>query len=354
MTLPTTPARADRIRDMQWYWDDLKVSEAQQVSTGKGVTVALIDSGVDRTHPDLKGVVLPGQSMVDHQPLNNFDSKDHGTGIAGLIAGQGHGSGGDSGVRGIAPDAKILPITPVNNPTLVAQGIDWAVEQGAKVINMSFEVAASDALHEAIRKARAAGVTLVASSGNEAKEGNEPQYPGAYDEVITVGSLGKDGKIDSTSVHNRHVDIAAPGVDLPGASSEENYVSITGTSCAAGLVSAAAALIYAKYPGITANQVEARLLGTATDRGDKGRDDYYGAGALNLLDALTGPQPAADPDAVAASASSAPVAGQPYQAKPVPPGLPDWLFPIALGAVVVLVVGLIALVVVLIRRRRTA
>jgi type VII secretion-associated serine protease mycosin len=351
VTVPATPARADRIRNLQWYWDDLQVTQAQRISEGKGVTVALLDTGVDRSHIDLKGAVKGGQSIAEHRVPSNLDPEEHGTGMAGIIAGRGHGSGGDSGVRGIAPQATIMPIDPINDTLMVSRGIDWAVDHGAKVINLSFEVVPSETLHNSIRKARAAGVVLVAAVGNQGKEGNPVEYPGAYPEVITVGALDKNGKIAAKSNHGKQVDLTAPGVAIPGPKPEGGYVSMTGSSAATAIVSGVAALIFAKYPDLTPAQVEARLIGTATDRGAKGRDDYYGAGALDLMAALTGPQPALLPEP---SASATPAAAVPYLPEPTAKGLPGWLFLVAVAAVLVLIIGLIVAVVLLARRRRTA
>ncbi|AGL20871.1 serine protease [Actinoplanes sp. N902-109] len=352
VAVPASPARADRIRDLQWFWGDLDLTQAQKVSEGAGVTVAVLDTGVDRTHADLKGAVKGGQSIAEHREPGNIDPEKHGTGIAGIIAGRGHGSGGDAGVRGIAPEATIMPIDPINDTVLVARGIDWAVEHGAKVINMSFGVRPSETLHTAIRNARAAGVVLVAAAGNEADKGNDLAYPGAYPEVITVGSLDRHGKILKTSNHGEQVDIAAPGDAIPGPRPDGGYVSLTGNSASAAIVSGAAALILAKYPDLQPAQVEARLIATAIDRGTKGRDDYYGAGALNLMAALTGPQPAVLPDEQPTSAG--PAAAAPYTPAPADKGLPGWLFLVAVAAVLALIIALITTVLLVARRRRTA
>ncbi|MEU7902788.1 S8 family serine peptidase [Actinoplanes sp. NPDC049118] len=286
---PAAPARAEGIRDQQWYLGPLKVGEAQRITKGDGVIVALLDTGVDATHPDLRGAVLPGRQVVQNKPAGNLDSVGHGTGMAGVIAGRGHD--GDRGVLGIAPRAKIMPIRPINDTYFVAQGIRYAVANGAKVINMAFATRDSESLRAAVREAAAADVVLIGTPGNDGDTDNELEYPGAYPEVLTVGAVDRKNKIAKFSNHGRQVDLVAPGVEIPGPAPDNKYVLGNGTSGAAAIVAGSAALIRARYPDLSAAEVVDRLIGTAIDRGAKGRDDYYGNGQLNLLAALTAAQP---------------------------------------------------------------
>ncbi|MFI7597288.1 type VII secretion-associated serine protease mycosin [Actinoplanes sp. NPDC049681] len=345
---PAAPAHADTVRDAQWYWAPMDLAAAQRITKGSGIIVAVLDTGVDARHPDLKGAVLPGRQTVQNKPAGNEDGFAHGTGIAGLIAGRGHGSG--DGILGIAPEAKILPIRPVNDSYFVAQGIRYAVAQGAKVINMSFQTRPSEDLQSALRDAAAADVVLVGAAGNEAKKGNKQEYPSAYPEVLTVGALQRNNKIAAFSNHGPQVDLAAPGVDITAPAPEGRYITVEGTSASAALVSGAVALIRAKHPELSAAQVVDRLKSTAIDRGAEGRDDYYGAGQLNLMAALTGPQPAAA-GTPPPTGTNAPVA------IPRPPstndqddsGIPPLVF-VAAGAV--LLIGAVLAAVLLSRRRR--
>ncbi|MFI5932949.1 S8 family peptidase [Actinoplanes sp. NPDC051494] len=347
VTLPAAPARADSVREAQWFWNSLKVSQAQQLSRGDGVVVAMLDTGVDRRHPDLDGAVLPGRQIVQDAPVGDNDPEGHGTALAGIIAARGHGAG--EGVLGIAPEAEIMPILPINDPYVVAQGITYAVEHGAKIVNMSFEVAPSQSLQEAVHDARDAGVLLVGAAGNQAEEGNAREYPGAYPEVLTVGALDRDNKIADFSNHGDHVDLAAPGVDIPGPAPDDGYATQTGSSASAAIVSGAAALIWSRYPDLTVDEVEARLTGTAIDAGKDGRDDYYGAGRLNLMAALTAPQP--DPSEAPPAEVAAPVTPIAAPALQPPGQAPSWLFPLAVGAGVLLLLILLVLAVRFIRRR---
>ncbi len=315
------PARADVVRDKQWFWKPLKVAQAQEISKGAGVTVAVIDTGVDASQRDLDGAVLAGRDVVTGKPAGNLDVVGHGTGMAGIIAGRGHGR--SAGVLGIAPQAKIMPITPSDDTFFVGQGIRWAAEHGAKVIVLAFGVNDGEGLRAAVSEAAAADVVLVGTSGNTGDKGNEVEYPGAYPEVLTVGAVDRRNTVAKFSNHGPHVDLSAPGVDIPAPAPDNKYVTATGTSGAAAIVAGAAALIRAKYPDLSAAAVVQRLTSTAIDRGDKGRDDYYGAGQLDLLAALTAPQPG--PSATAA-VTDAPVAGPVATSSDEDSGLPPMVF----------------------------
>ncbi|MEV7622455.1 S8 family serine peptidase [Actinoplanes sp. NPDC089786] len=340
------PARADSVRDKQWYLDTLNVAAAQRISKGADVVVAVLDTGVDAKHPDLKGAVLAGNNTTRPGAKGNADTEGHGTGMAGIIAARGRGT---RGLVGIAPAAKILPIRPATDPEFAADGIRWAVRNGAQVINMSFGLPDSETLHSAIREAAEADVVLVSSVGNTGDKGNAPDYPGAYPEVIGVGAIGRDGKVAKFSQHGAQVDLVAPGVDIEQAGVAGSYRNGFGSSNSAAVVSGAAALIRAKYPDLKAQQVVDRLTGTADDKGDKGRDDFYGHGEIDLVKALTAPQPAS-------SSPASPPAGAPAAAPPVQSsdtdegGIPPLVF-IAAGVLLLIIAG--GAVTMAVRRSRT-
>ncbi|MFI7597470.1 type VII secretion-associated serine protease mycosin [Actinoplanes sp. NPDC049681] len=288
-----TPAAADSIRDRQWYLKALEVSRAHGLSEGRGVTVAVIDTGVDVRHRDLAGAVLPG---LDVYPNAKGDGREdlagHGTEMAGIIAARGHST--SDGVLGIAPAAKILPIrAPIDgyaSSGYMREAVAFAKKRGAGVINMSFGTSDDVPLRDAIRAAQAADIVLVAASGNKDAAGDD--YPGKYPEVLTVGATDRNGKVAEFSVTGSQVDITAPGVDIATTGIyESGYQLGSGTSQAAALVSGAAALMRAKYPDLSAAEVVHRLTATATDAGAPGRDDSYGYGRLNLLKALTADVP---------------------------------------------------------------
>lgn len=299
VTLPVAapPAlAADRIRDAEWHLDFLKVAQAHKISQGAGVTVAVIDTGVDASHPDLAGAVVAGRDFAilkADPPDGRTDLDGHGTAMAGLIAGRGHGNG--DGVLGIAPKATILPVRKSeggkdDKASDIHTAIRWAAEHGADVISMSFggEESASEAA--AIEAARRADVVLVAAAGNRPDD-KAVGYPAKYPGVITVGGADRRGNHADISVTGPEVDIVAPAVDIMSIDKDGKYDADPGTSNATAIVAGAAALVRAKYPDLSAAEVAHRLTATATDKGPKGRDDQYGEGVLNLVAALTADVP---------------------------------------------------------------
>jgi type VII secretion-associated serine protease mycosin len=346
--LPSSPAFADSVRDKQWYLHDLNIAQVHRMTEGAGVTVGLIDTGVNATQQDLRGAILAG---VDVGPGasgdGRRDSDGHGTEMAGVIAARGHGS--EDGVLGIAPEAKILPIgSPINTlatTDFMTDAIDFAVAHHVGVINMSFAFDGDETLQAAIRKAAAADIVLVAGAGNKGESG---EYPGRYPEVLAVGAYGRDGKIAPFSVTGAQVDLAAPGVDIVTTSnrSADDYYEGQGTSEATAVVSGAAALVRAKFPDLSAAEVVHRLTATADDAGAKGRDDSYGYGRLDIVKALTA-EVAPLPSSSAATGTSA--APQPTAADSA--DLPTAKSPLLLVGILVGLLVVIGLVVVATRRR---
>ncbi len=301
------PAQADSIRNQQWYLTNLKASEAQSITKGAGVTVAVIDSGTE-PHPDLRQNLLPGRDFlpgVSAGGNGRQDSVGHGTGIAALIAGAG--TSPNNGIIGIAPAAKILPIKIVDEDTATIGGpsqqageaITWAEVHGAKVINMSTSLNPSFSLQNAVKSALDSGVVIVAAAGNVGQGDIGTIYPAALDGVLTVGASGRDGKYNSLSTKSSKVDICAPGVDIYTASLANKYAKTSGTSASTAIVSGAAALVRAKFPQMSGKEVVHRLTATADDIGPPGRDNECGFGELNIVKALTADAPPLDSNTVA-------------------------------------------------------
>jgi type VII secretion-associated serine protease mycosin len=301
-------ARADAVRDAQWHLGYLRVAQAHRLSQGAGVTVAVIDTGVDAGHRDLSGAVLPGTDLTA-SPAGRRDGRTdldgHGTAMAGLIGARGRGS---RGALGIAPRARILPIrnTPSTAPTDsdLAASIDWAVAHGARVISMSLtEFEPDDDVRAAVEAARRADVVLVAAVGN-APLFEAVGYPAGYPGVLAVAGVDRRGRRADVSVTGSRVDLAAPAVDVVSTDRRggTGYRRSTGTSDAAAIVAGAAALVRARYPDLPAGEVVRRLTATARDAGAAGRDAEYGTGVLDPVAALTADLPAAPPTTPAGAA----------------------------------------------------
>jgi len=297
IALTGTPARADEIRDAQWHLSFLRVAEIHEITRGEGVTVAVIDTGVDASHPDLAGNVLPGLDFVTGGD-GRADSDGHGTAMASLIAGHGHGDGNTDGVLGLAPEANILPVRVQPGDASeadeweaeggeIAEGIRWAVNQGARVINISLSTRRSIELQEALEYALERNVVVITAAGNTTLGDQEVDGLGTFPGALVVSGTDRQGFFSPVSVRGDQVALAAPAEEIMAAGAGHDYSTGTGTSNATALVSAAAALVISEYPELDAANVINRLIQTADDRGPSGRDMEYGFGVVDPLAALT-------------------------------------------------------------------
>jgi subtilisin family serine protease len=306
------PAGADDIRDQQWQVGYLNLARAHALSQGEGITIAVLDTGSDGTHPDLEGNVLPGVDeesvALGGEPGDGWNDTDgHGTAMAGLIAGHGHGPGNADGALGIAPQAKIIPLK-VNSGDVLEDltafelAFDEAIRRDVDIISMSQRL--DDPL--LIQRALDAGILVVASAGNDGAGGFVVAPPGA----LIVGAVRADGLIadissrgnfppppldelgSRTSAQIGFLCITAPGEEVVRPSLNHGYGAGTGTSDATAIVSGAAALVMARHPDLTAEQVMRHLIETSTDKGARGPDVEYGYGDLDIVRALeTEPAP---------------------------------------------------------------
>ncbi|MDG4828033.1 type VII secretion-associated serine protease mycosin [Solwaraspora sp. WMMD1047] len=301
------PVSTDMARDEQWQLDAFDIESAWQVSTGEGVTVAVIDSGVDGSHPDLAGQVLPGIDLVanpgdpadpaaDPEPVagagdGQNDPVGHGTTVAGLIAGRNDDS---RGVVGLAPRAKILPVRVLDEENryddalIVAKGVRWAVDNGATVVNLSLGgTGESPALAAALDYAFARDVVVIACTGNaSASSTNEVWYPAREPGMVAVAGLERDSDaLWSGSITGPETVLTAPATGLLGAR-PGGFWRVQGTSFAAPLVAASAALVRSRWPDLPAGAVVNRLISTARDLGPAGRDAEFGFGLVNPNAAL--------------------------------------------------------------------
>jgi type VII secretion-associated serine protease mycosin len=351
----SAPARADEVRDRSWHLAALGLPELHALSQGAGVTVAIVDTGVDANHPDLVGNVLPGIDFAVESTRGQVDRQNHGTGIAALIAGHGHGADGQDGVLGLAPKAKILPVnaSAANGTSIpadaIAGGIVWAVDNGADVICVALYGPADPDLDAAVAYAYGKGVPVVAATGNrkDLVIGN----PARHENAVAVSGSDRSGGFGPESITARQTDVAAPSVDLPHATAGGGYTTLTSVSGATALVAGAFALVRAKYPSANRTELLQRVLWTTTDAGRPGKDDEFGWGLLNLRQALSGePENRGNPQE-----SDDPVATGPADATASGSTASRWLRFEVLAQLIgcaLLLAGAIVGLVVWIRRRR--
>ena len=266
----------------QYALGKLRIGEAHTLATGERVLVAVIDSGIDLSHPELAGVIVGsfdaiGKAAPPHK---------HGTAIAGLIAAHGK-------LMGAAPAAKILAIRAFGSSGASAEAttmailksIQYASLQQARIINMSFAGPADPNLSRELAAAKAKGAVLIAASGNFGPK-SPPLYPAADPNVIAVTATDADDKIFGASNIGPHIAVAAPGVDILLPSPGNDYRLISGTSFSAAYVSGVAALILQRAPGLSPDAVRNILESTAKDLGPIGKDPEFGAGLVDAYQAI--------------------------------------------------------------------
>ncbi|MFE0511778.1 type VII secretion-associated serine protease mycosin [Streptomyces sp. NPDC058964] len=303
--VPSTTAYADGIRAQQWALSAMHTQQAWRTTKGKGITVAVLDTGVEEDHPDLAGNVLPGKDLVGFgaKPGDRTWAR-HGTAMAGIIAGHGHGAGDADGVMGIAPEAKILPVRVIledgdtargkarsTRGNALAEGIRWAADQGADVINLSLGDDSASAHpepseDEAVQYALKKGSVVVASAGNGGEKGDHISYPAAYPGVIAATAVDQYGTRASFSTRRWYATVGAPGVDVVIADPDHKYYEGWGTSAASAFVSGAVALVKAAHPGLTPAQIKKLLEDTARNAPSGGRDDSRGFGFVDPAAAI--------------------------------------------------------------------
>ncbi|AOR35335.1 type VII secretion-associated serine protease mycosin [Streptomyces fodineus] len=355
--LPAAAAHADGIRAQQWGLAALHLDEAWQTTKGRGVTVAVLDTGVEADHPDLAGNVLPAKDMIGFGAGPGDRSwARHGTAMAGIIAGHGHGPGNAAGVMGVAPEAKILPVRVIledgdpartkartTRGNALADGIRWAADHGADVINLSLGDDSNSAHpepseDEAVQYALKKGVVVVASAGNGGDKGDHVSYPAAYPGVIAATAVDRYDTRASFSTRRWYAAVSAPGVDVVIADPDHKYYEGWGTSAASAFVSGAAALVKAAHPGLSPAQIKKLLEDTARDAPVGGRDDSRGFGMIDPAAALR----AADriqPESLRVSSYDKKYFGAGPDAPKAPSSSADWAGPLAGGVGGVLLVA---------------
>ncbi|MFG1883790.1 type VII secretion-associated serine protease mycosin [Micromonospora sp. NPDC049102] len=298
---PACAAALAPVRPVQatpWPQQRYDPARLASLTTGAGVTVAVVDSGVDRAHPQLAGRVLAGTDLLEAGGDGSRDCAGHGTGVASIIAAAPRP---DVAFHGLAPAARILPVR-VSEQQVVqgresgrtvsagefARAIRWAVDHDADVVNLSVVLYADDPqVRSAVRYAVERDVVLVAAVGNLHDSGDPRPFPAAYEGVLGVGAIGADGARATFSQTGPYVDLVAPGSEVLVAAPTQGHQRVEGTSYAAPFVAATAALLRAYRPELTAVEVMQRILATADPAPGPGRGGGYGAGVLNPYRAVT-------------------------------------------------------------------
>ncbi|MFH7338855.1 S8 family serine peptidase [Streptomyces sp. KHY 26] len=287
--LAPSAAAAD-VQSQQWYLSAMKADEMWKTSTGKGVKVAVVDSGVNPSTPSLQGQVLVGEVPKSLAYGATQDISGHGTTMAEEIAGTGRGGG----LKGLAPGAKIVPyriaidgmsLAQENKAPEVGKVIKTIADSDVKIINMSFgDDISYDDEQAAIRYAASKGKLMFAGTGNDAETTNKKMYPASYPYVVGVSAVDKTATVGKFSNHGFSVDLAAPGVNVPAWCNAkfQSYCShVNGTSDATAIASASAALIWSAHPDWTANQVLSSLIDTASRQWPKDTpSSYLGYGVI--------------------------------------------------------------------------
>lgn len=273
--------------EYQWNLPITNTNEGWKLTKGNtDVIVAVVDTGVDLDHPDLQGRLLPGYNVVnpEEEPM---DDVGHGTHVAGIIAANVNNR---EGIAGMTWNTKILPVKALDSSGSgttysVAQGIVWAVDHGAKVINLSLgNYAEAQFLHDAIKYAYDQDVVVIAATGNDNTE--RPGYPAAYKEVLSVSATDSNLKRASFSNYGDYIDVMAPGESIASTYPGNQYAALSGTSMASPHVAALAALIRSINPDLKNTEVMDVIRNNVLDLGDPGRDKYFGYGQINVYAAL--------------------------------------------------------------------
>lgn len=271
----------------QWNFPKIKMENAWQFTTGApGSIIGVVDTGVDLEHPEFQGQLVPGHNVIADTDTPQ-DDNGHGTHVSGVVAAR---TNNIEGVAGMNWTSKIMPVKAMDADGSgsvfdIADGIRWAVDHGAKVINLSLgQYEDSNYLHDAIKYATSKDVLVVAAMGNDNTD--QASYPAAYSEVLAVCAVDENGQRAEFSNYGNHAGVSAPGVSIASTFPDHRYAALSGTSMASPHVAGLAGLIRAINPNLSASQVKDVIMKTATDIGPDGKDPYYGSGLINVSNAV--------------------------------------------------------------------
>ncbi|MFB9264837.1 S8 family serine peptidase [Bradyrhizobium erythrophlei] len=286
----------------QYALAQLRLPQAHTLARGMNVTIAVIDSGIDASHPELANTVA--------DTFDALGSKEgphvHGTGIAGAIAAHAK-------LMGSAPEVRILAIRAFgaaasgaqSTSYVILKGLDYAAQHGAQIVNMSFAGPKDALIERGVAATAAKGIVMIAAAGNAGAK-SPPLYPAANPNVIAVSGTDAKDRLFAASNRGSYIALAAPGADILLPAPDGKYQMTSGTSFSAAFVSGIAALVLERNPALKPNEVRAILTNTARDLGAPGRDDLFGAGEADAFAAVT----------AAAAASAVPVAAASDKSEP--------------------------------------
>lgn len=278
---------------LPWGVDRIEADQAWSTTRGSGFKVAVLDTGIDLAHPDLKTNIKGGYNTIN--PTRSYaDDNGHGTHVAGIIGAIDN----NIGVIGSAPLVDLYAVKALDRRgsgylSDIIEGLDWAVTNHMQVVNMSLGTNSDIAsFHDAVQRANQSGIIQVAAAGND---GGAVDYPAAYPEVIAVSATDSNNNIASWSSRGSEIDLAAPGVSIFSTYKGSTYKTLSGTSMASPHVAGSAALVLTQAPGSydldgdgtwDPAEVLAKLQATAADLGAVGSDSLYGAGLVNAALAI--------------------------------------------------------------------
>jgi thermitase len=288
------PAKGNRPNDQlylekyQWNLPAIGTEDGWGITRGdEDIIIAVIDTGVDVHHPDLKNRLVDGYNTITDRNEPD-DDNGHGTHVAGIIASE---TNNHQGTAGVTWYNKIMPIKAMGAKGYgttfdIAKGIVWAVDNGADVINMSLgNYQESNVLRRAVKYAHDHDVVMVSAAGND--NTRQPSYPAAYPEVLSVSAINYDGNLAQFSNYGDYINVTAPGVYIPSTYFENQYASLSGTSMAAPHVAGLAGLIKSANPDLSNKQIMSIIQDTAIDIGKSGKDIEFGNGLIDVNKALT-------------------------------------------------------------------
>jgi subtilisin family serine protease len=385
IALGSGPALADQVRQSEWWLHELHITTAQRISDGSGVTIAVLDTGVDAAAPDLGGSVLTGPDFTHSgRTAGGPFFGINGTEVASIIAGHGHGPGDSEGIMGVSPAAKILsvrvtldggdplladPAVTAGLPASIAEGIRYATDNGASVIDLPMDpgaasatgtpgvpglAAGSAAEKSAVAYALSKGVVLVAPAGDDGTGGGIVNYPAAYPGVISVGAFDQDFTKAPFSSHQPYVTLTAAGEGVTAAT-PTGYATVNSTSAASAVVTGIVAMIRSEFPALTPAQVTKSLTSSTRFRRPGGALIGSGYGTADAAAALKAAAAMAEPHGQRAGTGSvARVAPATPAAHPAKPGLSRRLRRDGAVSLALLVVLLAAVTVFALLRRHRA